>query len=110
MILATVNTYDQHLQVISSILKNGHLLGIENFWLGASNLKDLNTWTWQSIGTPLGYKNWSKDEPQSNLIGQNGCMIMGMDESWYSVDCNSKYYFICERTSILKKSSEPMYL
>ncbi|EDW60386.1 uncharacterized protein Dvir_GJ20885 [Drosophila virilis] len=110
MILATVTSYEQHVQVIRSIALNGHLLGYEGFWLGASNLADLKSWTWLGLGIPLGYKRWASDEPQSDLIGKEGCMVLGLDTSWYSVDCRSEYYFICERQCNSTKSLEPLYI
>ncbi|XP_030082022.1 snaclec GPIB-binding protein subunit beta-like [Drosophila hydei] len=108
MILATVTSYEQHLLVLRSIALNGHLLGHEGFWLGASNLGDLNSWTWQGLGIPLGYKKWANNEPQVDFIGHEACMVMGLDQSWYSVDCYSEYYFICQRPS--NSANDPLYI
>ncbi|XP_017958919.1 snaclec alboaggregin-D subunit beta [Drosophila navojoa] len=108
MILATVTSYHQQLLLMHSIAVNGHLLGQEGFWLGASNLGDFNSWTWQGLGIPLGYKKWGNNEPQMDFIGNGGCMVMGLDQSWYSVDCYSEYYFICERTC--RTANDPLYI
>ncbi|KAH8413626.1 hypothetical protein KR222_002143 [Zaprionus bogoriensis] len=110
MILATVTNYEQHLQILRSITSRGHLLGLEKFWLGGTNLVDYTTWYWLNRGIPFGYRKWAKDEPQSNLYGTQGCLVMGLDNDWHSEDCGDEYFFICESACNTNLTLEPLYI
>ncbi|KAM8713803.1 hypothetical protein ACLKA7_014035 [Drosophila subpalustris] len=110
MILASVTSLQRHSQVIRSINLSGNFLGNEKFWLGGNNLGDLSTWIWIGIGIPFGYKKWAPDEPQSELTGKEGCLLMGLDEDWYSEDCNNEHYFVCERPCNSSTTFEPILI
>lgn len=45
-------------------------------------------------GNSLGYVNWASGQP-SNETGED-CVQMGVDGSWYDVDCTGTALFVCE--------------
>ncbi len=43
------------------------------------------------------YTNWALNEPSENIGG--GCVVMGIDGSWYDTLCSLKHSFICKITN-----------
>ncbi|XP_017839456.1 snaclec 1 isoform X2 [Drosophila busckii] len=105
MILASVQGFHQNTQLLKR-----PLLGREKFWLGGTNMALRNSWNWSGKGVPLGYKKWANEEPCSDLTGDKACLVFGLDGKWYSEDCNSEYYFVCEKLFNESANSEQIYI
>ncbi|XP_068147090.1 C-type lectin domain family 17, member A [Drosophila tropicalis] len=101
LVLATVNNWEQHLDLLRSVANTGNILGDKRFWLAATNKANnkgpYRTWTWLSTGKPMTFKLWAKKEPKSERLGNDACLTLDLDKRWHSANCENQNYFICEK-------------
>jgi hypothetical protein len=69
-------------------------------WLGGIDKAEEGTWIWSSSGSPLGYTNWNKGEP-NDLKGKEDCMeILGdgaKNGLWNDMPCSQSLRSVCEK-------------
>jgi len=92
---------DVHLAAITSADENAVvasiLAGVNDVWLGGSDVMVEMTWAWVTGESMAGYANWRTGEP--NDVGGEDCMIMELDNggTWDDRGCGDLYGYICER-------------
>jgi len=70
-------------------------------WIGLSDLRKENIWTWGS-GRPLKFSKWSESEP-NNKGGNEYCVNAwpATQSSWNDNDCSKTFQGVCQKGAAL---------
>ena len=73
----------------------GHVSDKDHVWMGGSDFVE-NSWE-RSDGTPFGYTNWYKGEPNA-FRGNEDCLQLWKKrgDKWNDANCVARNKFICK--------------
>jgi len=73
--------------------------GLGDYWIDANDNKDDGSWVY-SDGTSIIYNKWYPGQPSRNSPKNcvNGLILN--DGSWYTANCNKKFYVICQKNTV----------
>ena len=69
--------------------------GVSSFWIGIHDITNEGTFTYESNGQPIGYKNWNYGEPNDWGSGEDCAEINA--GKWNDLSCNNKQSFVCDK-------------
>ena len=78
-----------------------HFVGDYYFWIGGSDLKVENSWTWTD-GSPWNYTDWSTGQPEEANGDTEHCLNMfsyRRKGKWNDLICTYKKMFLCKITN-----------
>ena len=71
--------------------------GVSRFWIGIHDITNEGTFTYESNGQPIGYKNWNYGEPNDWGSGEDCAEINVNTGKWNDLSCNNKQSFVCDK-------------
>ena len=71
--------------------------GVSSFWIGIHDITNEGTFTYESNGQPIGYKNWNYGEPNDWGSGEDCAEINVNTGKWNDLSCNNKQSFVCDK-------------
>ena len=71
--------------------------GVSRFWIGIHDITNEGTFTYESNGQPIGYKNWNYGEPNDWGSGEDCAEIYVNTGKWNDLSCNNKQSFVCDK-------------
>lgn len=95
-----ITSRDDNMDVIDAILS---LSGIFGYWIGGNDMARHGEYWWPSIGKPMRFIQWDKNEPSTKghcieITDKN----MGRGMQWSVDDCWSKKVFVCSSLKVNK--------
>ncbi|KAK3102131.1 hypothetical protein FSP39_009047 [Pinctada imbricata] len=75
----------------------GEVVGLQGFWLGATDDQQEGNWIWIKDREPVGYNNWAPGEP-NNKDSEENCLEYFKEQlfKWNDAPCRLRRRFICE--------------
>ena len=71
--------------------------GVSRFWIGIHDITNEGTFTYESNGQPIGYKNWKDGEPNDWESGEDCAEIYVNTGKWNDGSCNNEHSFVCDK-------------
>uniref|UniRef100_A0A1W7R8M8 Putative salivary c-type lectin n=1 Tax=Aedes albopictus TaxID=7160 RepID=A0A1W7R8M8_AEDAL len=101
MNLVTVESRQEHDDLVKFVQKTDKFSNATRFWLGASDLAEEGVYTWVLNSRLATFTNWAEGEPTGN--DSENCVEMIHNTyvnrvwTWNDIDCRGfQAYFICE--------------
>ncbi|KXJ70894.1 hypothetical protein RP20_CCG022151 [Aedes albopictus] len=101
MNLVTVESRQDHDDLVKFVQKTDKFSNATRFWLGASDLAEEGVYTWVLNSRLATFTNWAEGEPTGN--DSENCVEMIHNTyvnrvwTWNDIDCRGfQAYFICE--------------